>query len=213
MFVTCPGPMTLSIFKCYPKGFSPTYLSILAWAKRSIYPKVAWRAILVRSADSLLEESVSAHGKKGGVGIGLLLVMYTIRSQTSALVAFVWLAMRVFQSWDPAAALLTWNHSYTLFSSVNWWGLWYPPAIHWFQDSREYLQVAHHSCHISEVFVTIINISVNYFIKKWHQAQRHVAIREHLPKLLLLMHLKLSTEVADFSIVVLTFGQHLSEKG
>lgn len=25
------------------------------------------------------------------------------------------------------------------------------------------------------------------------------------------MHLKLSTEVADFSIVVLTFGQHLSE--
>lgn len=161
MFVTFPGPMTLLIFKCYPKGFSPTYLSILALAMCSIYPKMAWRAILVWSADSLLEESVSAHGKKGGVGIGLFLVTYMTRSQTSALVASMRLAMRVFQSWDPAAALLTWNYPYTLFSSANWWGLWYSPAIHQFQDSREHAQVAHHNCHISEVFVTIINICVN----------------------------------------------------
>lgn len=39
------------------------------------------------------------------------------------------------------------------------------PAIHWFQESREYAQVAHHNCHISAVFVTIMNICVNDFIK------------------------------------------------
>lgn len=80
---------------------------------------MAWRTILVLPADYTSEESTSAHGRKGGVDIYHLLYMYLTGSQLYAMVIFTWLAMIVFQSWDPAAALLTWNHPESLLSLVN----------------------------------------------------------------------------------------------